>query len=116
MLPSCKVCNNIKGKKELKINYSYVIYRDSSSSFGKIKFKTTFDKNYDINYISGKSLNFNIEIKARYEVLKEEVRDIILKSQVYRTNHMKELRNCWSNLGITEKEMKESLFGYSKII
>lgn len=129
MIPSCKVCNHSKRTSEKSINYPYIFGEENKST--SIQFKTTFQQNHGIGYIWGKTLNFDIEItgvtsedeneikevfqlEARYKVLKEEARDIIKKSQAYSGRYLQALEAAWENMGITEEEMKEIIFGYSK--
>lgn len=133
MIPSCKVCNHLKGDQEDKINYPYITERvvDINSN---IQFCTTFDEKCDISYLNGNSLFFNIEIKdeeklseeeknevekvfklnTRYNILKEEARDTIIKVQAYHDKYLQNLKCNWSKIVISEEELKEVLFGYSR--
>ena len=125
MIPSCKICNTLKRNEEENIEYPYILDGKDKESF--IRFTTTFDNTGNLDYIRGNSLNFEIKIEgksaeihdvfqleARYQMLKEEARDIIRKSQAYHARYLEELKACWERAGITEEELKESIFGYSK--
>ena len=57
LIPACKVCNQIKSKADKKIRNPYDLSYSS-----QIRFKTEFDDQGDIDYLQGKSQNFNIVI------------------------------------------------------
>ena len=96
LIPACKVCNQIKSKADKKIQNPYDLSYSS-----QIRFKTEFDDQGDIDYLQGKSQNFNIvidktnlsetdnneielfELEDRYNNLKRNAQEIIIKAKAY---------------------------------
>lgn len=123
LIPACKVCNQIKSKTDKKIQNPY----DSSYS-SKIRFKTEFDDQGDIDYLQGKSQNFNIvidktniletdnnemdlfELEERYNNLKRNAQEIIIKAKAYDIQYKKFLEDKFD---IDGEELEKYIFGYT---
>lgn len=123
LIPACKVCNQIKSKTDKKIQNPY----DSSYS-SKIRFKTEFDDQGDIDYLQGKSQNFNIvidktniletdnneidlfELEDRYNNLKRNAQEIIIKAKAYDVQYKKFLEDQFD---IDGDELEKYIFGYT---
>lgn len=124
LIPSCKVCNHLKLAKESKIINPYDITNKSN-----IRFRTTFSKKVDLNYIFGRSNNFKIiiekdnlkeeeineidlfNLEERYKKLKMNVKEIILKSQAYDPTYNKKISSMLGN--ISDKEINQFIYGYT---
>ena len=123
LIPTCKVCNQIKSDRDKKIQNPYDI-----SYNNKIRFKTEFDDQGDIDYLQGKSQNFNIvidkanlsetdnneielfELEDRYNNLKRNAQEIIIKAKAYDVQYKKFLEDKFD---IDGEELEKYIFGYT---
>ena len=123
LIPTCKVCNQIKSDKEEKIQNPY-----DTSYTSKIKFKTEFDDQNDLDYLQGKSQNFNIvidktdlsemdnneielfELEERYNNLKRNAQEIIIKAKAYDIQYRKLLEDKFF---IEANDLEKYIFGYT---
>ncbi len=123
LIPVCKVCNQLKSSKKTRIVNPF-----NYSVNSNIKFTTDFDYKSDLNYLNGRSLNFNIlidekslsladldEIKTfdlenRYKQLKQNVQEIIFKTKAYDIIYQDKLQE---KFGLNEKEIMSYIFGYT---
>jgi hypothetical protein len=123
MIPVCKVCNQLKSSQEKAIVNPYN-YKEKSY----IKFKTVFDDKFDLDYLQGKSQNFNIvideeqltqedeeeirlfDIENRYKQLKQNVQEIIIKSKAYDVIYQKQLEQKFN---LNDDELNSYIFGYT---
>ena len=124
LIPVCKVCNQLKASKKRAIVSPY-----SEEKKTNIKFKTEFDANVDLDYLQGKSQNFNIviddtqlteedkeeielfDLANRYKQLKQNVQEIIIKSRAYDGMYKKLLKESFE---LTDDELKAYIFGYTE--
>lgn len=123
LIPVCHVCNQLKSfKKEIFANP----YNCDKKS--KIKFITDFDGKVDLNYLQGKSQNFRItierfglssedvaeielfDLEKRYQQLKRNVQEIIIKSKAYDEIYMQQLQEKFNLSG---EEINQYIFGYT---
>ena len=123
MIPVCKVCNQLKSSKKGKIINPYNCNVKSG-----IKFKTDFDEKIDLDYLQGKSQNFDIiiekdgatesdlaeielfDLEKRYKQLKQNVQEIIIKSKAYDYLYQNELKTKFE---LDDREIKAYIFGYT---
>lgn len=123
MIPVCKVCNQLKSVKNREFVNPYNCNVESG-----IKFKTEFDEKTDLNYLQGKSLNFNIiidknevtesdlaeidlfDLENRYKQLKRNVQELIIKSKAYDNLYQDELKEKFE---LDDGEIKAYIFGYT---
>lgn len=123
LIPSCKVCNQIKSKADKKIQNPYDLSYSS-----QIRFKTEFDDQGDIDYLQGKSRNFNIvidktnlsemdsneidlfELEDRYNNLKRNAQEIIIKAKAYDNQYKRFLEDKFD---IDGEELEKYIFGYT---
>lgn len=124
LIPSCKVCNQLKESKEDKINYPI-----NEFSGTNIKFTTDFDETLDLSYLCGKSENFIIKIEKenlteeeknelelfkiedRYKALVRNAQEIIIKAKSYDVKYRNLLKD---KFGIDEETIKQRIFGYNE--
>lgn len=124
LIPVCKVCNHLKSSQQKKIINPYDYMVDSG-----IKFGTEFDESFDLDYLRGKSQNFNIiieenelsdedkeeielfDLKSRYKQLKRNVQEIIVKSRAYDQIYEKSLKD---GFGLSADELRAYVFGYAE--
>lgn len=124
LIPVCKICNQIKSSKSREIVSPYDCEKTS-----KIKFRTEFDEKFDLDYLQGKSQNFNIvlddseltladkeevelfDLKNRYKQLKHNVQEIIIKSKAYDMAYEKELKKKFE---LSDDELRSYIFGYTE--
>ena len=124
LIPVCKVCNQLKASQKSDIISPYN-YEIKSS----IKFKTEFDEKFDLDYLRGKSQNFNIvidrdqlkredeieiellDLENRYKHLKQNVQEIIIKAKAYDSIYQKQLKEVF---GLSNEELDSFLFGYTE--
>lgn len=101
---------------------------DYSAESG-IKFGTEFDESFDLDYLQGKSQNFNIiidesklsdedreeielfDLKNRYKQLKRNAQEIIVKSKAYDQIYEKSLKE---GFGLSADELRAYVFGYAE--
>ena len=123
MIPVCKVCNQLKATQKEKITNPYNCNVKSG-----IKFRTEFDEKTDLDYLQGKSQNFNIiidkgevtesdlaeiklfDLENRYKQLKQNVQEIIIKSKAYDEIYQNELS---TKFNLNDGEIKAYIFGYT---
>lgn len=123
LIPACKVCNQIKSKADKKIQNPYDLSYSS-----QIRFKTEFDDQGDIDYLQGKSQNFNIvidktnlsetdnneielfELEDRYNNLKRNAQEIIIKAKAYDIQYKRFLEDKFD---IDGEELEKYIFGYT---
>ncbi len=123
LIPVCKVCNQLKSCQKAEIAHPYQYKKQSS-----IQFKTVFDDKLDLDYLQGKSQNFRIAIEEsqltqedkeeirlfdlehRYQQLKQNVQEIIIKSKAYDAVYQKQLE---SEFGFSREELDAYIFGYT---
>lgn len=123
MIPVCKVCNQLKSSQKARIINPYNCTINSG-----IKFKTEFDEKIDLDYLQGKTENFNIvidkyelteedleeiqlfDLENRYKNLKKNVQEIIIKSRAYDCLYQEQLKE---KFGLEEEEIKSYIFGYT---
>ena len=123
VIPVCKVCNQLKSSQKGQIINPYNYQINSH-----IKFKTEFDDKFDLDYLYGKSENFNIiidkseltqedkeeirlfDLEDRYRQLKRNAQEIIIKSKAYDTIYKQQLKN---EFGLSDDEIMEYIFGYT---
>lgn len=123
LIPACKVCNQIKSKADKKIQNPYDLSYSS-----QIRFKTEFDNQGDIDYLQGKSQNFNIvidktnlsetdnneielfELEDRYNNLKRNTQEIIIKAKAYDIQYKRFLEDKFD---IDGEELEKYIFGYT---
>ena len=122
LIPSCKICNHEKHNRssdDMQNPYSEE-YMPAS-----IRFRTDFDDAHDISYLEGNSDRFRIvtEIKnsrdraedetfrlhERYELLKVNAREIIIKARIYDRIYIDVLKEF---PGMNESEIRAFIFGY----
>ena len=124
MVPVCKVCNQLKSCRKEKIANPY-----NCDVERHIRFKTNFDEKMDLDYLQGKSQNFCItierqglsqeeleeiklfELENRYQFLKRNVQEIIVKSKAYDQLYQEQLKKMF---GLENEEIKECIFGYTE--
>ncbi len=124
LIPVCKVCNHLKSSQQRMIVNPY----DYSAESG-IKFGTEFDESFDLDYLQGKSQNFNIiidenelssqdkeeielfDLKNRYKQLKRNVQEIIVKSKAYDQIYEKSLKEGFD---LSADELRAYVFGYAE--
>lgn len=124
LIPVCKVCNLLKlSQKTMIVNpYNHKAERG-------IKFRTEFDESFDLDYLQGKSQNFNIiidesglsnedkeeielfDLKNRYKQLKRNVQEIIVKSKAYDQIYEKYLKEGFD---LSADELRAYVFGYAE--
>ena len=123
LIPACKVCNQIKSKADKKIRNPYDLSYSS-----QIRFKTEFDDQGDIDYLQGKSQNFNIvidktnlsdtdnneielfELEDRYNNLKRNAQEIIIKAKAYDIQYKRFLEDKFD---IDGEELEKYIFEYT---
>lgn len=123
LIPVCKVCNQLKSSKKREISNPFNCNVNSN-----IMFQTKFDEKLDLDYIQGKSQNFNIiidesqlskidreeialfDLKNRYKELKRNVQEIIIKSKAYDSLYEKQLMDKFE---LRENQLREYIFGYT---
>lgn len=123
LISACKVCNQIKSKADKKIRNPYDLSYSS-----QIRFKTEFDDQGDIDYLQGKSQNFNIvidktnlsetdnneielfELEDRYNNLKRNAQEIIIKAKAYDIQYKRFLEDKFD---IDGEELEKYIFGYT---
>ena len=94
-----------------------------------IRFKTEFDDKLDLDYLQGKSLNFNItiderflqnedkeevklfDLENRYKKLKRNAQEIIIKSKAYDEIYRNQLQEDFS---LNNEELDAYIFGYDE--
>lgn len=124
LIPVCKVCNQLKSSAQRKIVNPYNVDKKSN-----IRFKTEFDNKVDLDYLQGKSQNFNIMIEEehlseedreeielfdldnRYKQLKQNVQEIIVKAKAYDDLYIKQLQQEFS---FNSEELNSYIFGYDE--
>lgn len=124
MIPVCKTCNQLKSSQKKSIVNPYNSQRKS-----RIKFGTDFDNKFDLDYLQGKSKNFNIVINKkvltledkeeievfdldnRYQQLKQNVQEIIIKSKAYDERYQKNLKEQFQ---FNDEELESYIFGYTE--
>lgn len=124
LIPVCKVCNQLKSSQKRIIINPYDLEKRSN-----IKFKTEFDDKFDLDYLQGKTQNFNIvidektllredkeeielfDLENRYKQLKQNVQEIIIKSKAYDGIYRKQLREEFS---LSDDELDAYIFGYDE--
>lgn len=124
LIPVCKVCNHLKSSQQRMIVNPY----DYSAESG-IKFGTEFDESFDLDYLQGKSQNFNIiideselsnedreeielfDLKNRYKQLKRNAQEIIVKSKAYDQIYEKSLKEGFD---LSADELRAYVFGYAE--
>lgn len=124
LIPVCKVCNHLKSTQQKMIANPYN-YKAKSG----IKFRTAFDESFDLDYLQGKSQNFNIiidesslsgedkeeielfDLKNRYKQLKRNVQEIIIKSKAYDQIYEKILKEGFD---LSAEELRSYVFGYAE--
>lgn len=124
LIPVCKVCNQLKSSQKRVIVSPYNLEKKTN-----IKFKTEFDANVDLDYLQGKSQNFNIviddtqlteedkeeielfDLANRYKQLKQNVQEIIIKSRAYDGMYKNLLKESFE---LTDDELKAYIFGYTE--
>lgn len=124
LIPVCKVCNLIKSSRKTVFVNPYHCEKESN-----IKFRTEFDKTFDLDYLRGKSLNFDIiidedglsdedkkeieffDLKNRYSQLKRNAQEIIIKSKAYDKIYEKVLND---GFGLSDSELKAYVFGFTE--
>lgn len=124
LIPSCKICNQIKQSKDVEFLNPY-----DKDYYSKYHFRTDFDNTNDISYLLGLNDNFRIRIDApydsnadiseiktfcledRYSSLKSLVKDIIIKSRAYENIY---LDNLIEKYDISHDEIKQALFDYDE--
>lgn len=124
LIPVCKVCNHLKSSEQRMIVNPY----DYSEESG-IKFGTEFDESFDLDYLQGKSQNFNIiidegklsnedreeielfDLKNRYKQLKRNAQEIIVKSKAYDQIYEKSLKEGFD---LSADELRAYVFGYAE--
>lgn len=123
LIPACKVCNQLKSSQKTEIAHPYQYKKQS-----RIQFQTVFDDKLDLDYLQGKSQNFRIvieesqltqedkeeirlfDLEHRYQQLKQNVQEIIIKSKAYDAIYQKELE---SEFGFSREELDAYIFGYT---
>ena len=123
MIPVCKVCNQLKSSQKGKIVNPY-----NCGAKSGIRFKTEFDEKMDLDYLQGKSQNFNIiidkyeataedleeiklfDLENRYKQLKRNVQEIIIKSRAYDNLYQNQLKK---DFGLDDEEIMSYIFGYT---
>ncbi|WP_283592791.1 hypothetical protein [Paraclostridium bifermentans] len=130
LIPSCKVCNQEKGDREKKIFHPYL-----HSHIGTYKFKTSFTDNPSLDYLYGKTEEFNItmepstncnvivesndlfHLKEKYSYHKKYVKELIQKVHIYNDNILEEFQNELFNIDeqnnktiFTKDEIKKLIF------
>lgn len=124
LIPVCKVCNQLKSSQKRIIANPYNLEKKSN-----IKFQTEFDDKFDLDYLQGKSQNFNIvideeqlskedkeeielfDLKNRYKQLKQNAQEIIIKSKAYDGIYQKQLQEEFS---LSNDELNSYIFGYTE--
>lgn len=124
MVPACKVCNQKKSSIGSKISNPY-----GSGYTSGIVFETQFDEKMDLDYLQGKSQNFNIVVNEsnlsesdkeelivfglenRYKNLKRNAQEIIIKSKAYDDIYADKLKDKFD---FDDEELKSYIYGYSK--
>lgn len=124
LVPACKVCNQLKSSQKRMIINPYDFEKKSN-----IKFKTEFDDKFDLDYLQGKSQNFNIlideknllredkeeielfDLENRYKQLKQNVQEIIIKSKAYDNIYRKQLQEEFL---LSDDELDAYIFGYDE--
>lgn len=124
LIPVCRVCNHLKSSQQKMIVNPY----DHAVKSG-IKFRTEFDESFDLDYLQGKSQNFNItidesklsnedkaeielfDLKNRYKQLKRNVQEIIVKSKAYDQIYEKSLKE---EFDLSADELRAYVFGYAE--
>lgn len=124
LIPVCKVCNLIKSFQKTGIVNPYDCQTESG-----IKFKTEFDETFDLDYLRGKSQNFNIvidksglseedkreielfDLENRHRQLKRNVQEIIVKSRAYDQIYEKSLKEEFE---LSDSELSAYIFGYTE--
>lgn len=124
LIPVCKVCNQLKSSQKRKIVNPYNLGKKSN-----IKFKTEFDDEFDLDYLQGKSQNFNIvideeqltkedkeeielfDLRNRYQQLKHNAQEIIIKTKAYDGIYQKQLQKKFS---LSNDELNSYIFGYNE--
>lgn len=124
LIPVCKVCNHLKSSQQKMIVNPY----DHAAKSG-IKFRTEFDESFDLDYLQGKSQNFNItidesklsnedkaeielfDLKNRYKQLKRNAQEIIVKSKAYDQIYEKSLKEGFD---LSADELRAYVFGYAE--
>ena len=123
LIPVCKVCNQLKSSKKTGIVSPYNLEKKTN-----IKFGTEFDEKFDLDYLQGKSQNFNIvidkntltnedkeeieifDLENRHQQLKRNAQEIIVKSRAYGRLYEETLKNQFH---LTEEEIRAYIFGYT---
>ena len=124
LVPACKVCNLLKSSQQKMVVNPYNQKKESG-----IKFRTEFDESFDLDYLQGKSQNFNIiidesalscedkeevelfDLKNRYIQLKRNVQEIIVKSKAYDQIYEKILKEGFD---LSAEELRAYVFGYAE--
>lgn len=124
LIPVCKVCNLLKSSQQKMIVNPYNCTAESG-----IKFRTEFDESFDLDYLQGKSQNFNIiidesglsnedkeeielfDLKNRHKQLKRNVQEIIVKSKAYDQIYEKLLKEGFD---LSADELRAYVFGYAE--
>lgn len=124
LIPVCKVCNQLKSSQKSNIvsPYNYQIKSN-------ICFKTEFDEKLDLDYLQGKSQNFDIvidkaqlseedkaeievfDLENRYKQLKQNVQEIIIKARAYDSIYQQQLKD---EFGFSNDELDSYIFGYTE--
>ena len=123
LIPVCKVCNQLKSFKSGEIVNPY-----DNDYKTEITFRTEFDDKVDIDYLYGKSQNFDIvideksilqtdkeeielfDLDNRYKNLKQNAQEIIIKSRAYDNLYQSQLKR---NFGFDDESLKAAIFGYT---
>lgn len=124
LIPVCKVCNQLKSSQKRTIINPYNLEKKSN-----IRFKTEFDDKLDLDYLQGKSVNFNItidekflqnedkeevklfDLENRYKKLKRNAQEIIIKSKAYDEIYRNQLQEDFS---LNNEELDAYIFGYDE--
>lgn len=124
LIPVCKVCNLLKLSQKTVIVNPYNHKAESG-----IKFRTEFDEAFDLDYLQGKSQNFNIiidesglsnedkeeielfDLGNRYKQLKRNVQEIIVKSKAYDQIYENFLKEGFD---LSADELRAYVFGYAE--
>ncbi len=124
LIPVCKVCNQLKSSRKGVIVNPYNLEKKTN-----IKFGTEFDDKFDLDYLQGKSQNFNImidkskltaedreeirifDLENRHKQLKRNAQEIIVKSRAYDGLYEEMLKTQFQ---LTEDEIRAHIFGFTE--
>lgn len=128
LIPSCKNCNYIKGRKELTLNPFLGGYENQKIFFIKSSgnlIKQLINNRIDVNEldisvmenIELKKTNETLNLNDRYSCHKEEAKEILEKELLFTEEVKKEILNLFSKeikINISLTELEEIIFNVEK--